>query len=192
MTSTATGRRVVITGMGAVTPLGNDVADVLVAARGRRVGRPHHQRLRPRAGRPARSPARSSTSTRRRARPQGDPAQRPHDAVRARRHARGDGPGRPAGAAGGRRWPRRPASSSAPASAARARSSTRSAINADARPGSPQPVLHPHGHRQHGGRPGGHRVRRAGPQLRDRQRLRHGRPRHRRGDRDDPARRRRR
>ena len=101
--TTSDRRRVVVTGMGAVTPLGNDVGHVLVAAGGRRVRRAAPSR----AFDPSRrdqhaSPARCTTSTRRRARPQGDPAQRPDDADRARRHARGDGPGRPAGAAGGR------------------------------------------------------------------------------------------
>ena len=55
-----------------------------------------------------------------------------------------------------------------------------------------QPVLHPDGDPEPRGRPGRHRLRRPGPQLRGLVRLRHGRPRPRRGVGDDPPRRRRR
>ena len=156
----AAGRAVVVTGLGAVTPLGQ--------RRGGHSGRrlvagesgvrpitsfdpgapdqPHRRRgarLRP-LGRP---------------RPQGDPAQRPVHPVRPGGHPGGDGPGRPAGPPRGRlgRADRRP-HRLGPGRHRHARRADRHLGDARTRPR--QPVLHPHGHRQHGRRPGLHRLRR--------------------------------
>ena len=118
-------------------------------------------------------------------------AQRPGDAVRP-----GRPPGRPwtrpACPSGWRDgWPRRPAPSSAPGWAARRRSSSRSASTSSAGRTGISPFFIPMAIANMAAGQVGHHDRGPGPELRHGQRLRHGRPRHRRGDRDDPPRRRR-
>ena len=140
---------------------------------------------------PARSPARSSTSIR----PASSIARR-SGATTATRSSRSSRRARrwtrPACPSSWRAtWPIARARSSAPAWAARARSSSRSRSTPRAAPTASRPFFIPMGIANMASGPDGHRVRRAGPQLRHGQRLRHGRPRHRRGDRDDPPRRRR-
>ena len=80
--------------MGAVTPLGNDVATFWQRLVAGESGVAHDHRLRPGAGHQQDRRRGQGLRSVERARSQGDPAQRPLHAVRARRGARGDGPGR--------------------------------------------------------------------------------------------------
>ena len=64
-------------------------------------------------------------------------------------------------------------------------------VNATRGPDRVSPVLHPHGHRQHGGGAGRHLLQCQGAQLLDHERLRERRACHRRGRRDHPSGRRR-
>ena len=126
----------------------------------------------------------------RRARPQGDPAQRPLHPVRARRRARGDGPGRPAGAARGRDG-RETGIAHRLGLGGTGTLIEQIAIQRHTRPRPrrarssspwPSPTWPPARSPS--------RLGAQGPNFATGQRLRHGRPCHRRGDRDDHPRRR--
>ena len=166
-------RRVVVTGMGAVTPLGNDVATFwrrLVAG---------ESGVRPITSFDATgvalhaSPARCPTST------------RPACSI-ARRSGATTAPPRWPWSPPARRWTTPACRRGSRARLRRAdghhhrlgpgrHGHAHRADHRQPRPGTRpcQPLLHPHGHRQHGVRPGGHQLRRHGSQLLDDERLRH-------------------
>ena len=139
--------RVVVTGMGAVTALGNDVASHLGRAWSRAA--PASRTIE--AFDPSRLTSRIAAEVRdfdaeRRARPQGHAADGPLHPVRARRRAPGARPGRPAGAARGRRSPSGPACILGHRARRRRDALRRDLHERPARPGPDQPVPHPDGH----------------------------------------------
>ena len=187
-----TPRRVVVTGMGMVTALGNDVASTWAGLVAGRSGIRDDRGVRPVAARLARIAGEvRDFDAERRPRSQGDPPDRPLHPVRARRGARGDRPGRPARAVRGRAGR---ADRGDPRDRARRRrhARRRHLDERAARPGPDQPVPHPDGHPERRRGPGRDQLRDDRPELHDRLGLRHRRPRDRRGVRDDPPRRRRR
>ena len=167
-------------------------ADLLAGARRGRLGRADDHGVRPRGGSPAGWPARSPTSTPpscSTARRSGATTARTQLALVATAEALADAglpprlEGELAGADRHHDGDR--------ASAGRARSSTRSGRGRLAGPDRLSPFFIPMAIANMPAGVGGHHVRRDGPELLDDERLRLLGPRHRRGHRDDPARRRR-
>ena len=181
-------RRVVVTGMGAVTALGNDVASTWTGLVAGRSGVRDDRVVRSVA--PLVADRRRGARLRRepRPRPQGPAADRPLHPVRARGRARGARPGRAARALRGRA---RGADRGDPRHRARRRRHARRGVHDQraARSRPHQPVPHPDRHPQRRRRPDRHQLRDDRPQLHDRIRVRDRRPRARRvvGDRSAAA-----
>ena len=162
-------RRVVVTGMGLVTTLGNDVPTTWEGLVAGRSGIRHDRVVRSVA--PDRAHRRRGARPRRQRdpRPQGAAPDRPLHPVRAGRGTRGARPGRPPGAL--RRRARR-ADRGHPRDRARRRRDAHRWLHHQrpARPRPDQPVPHPDGDPEHRRRQDRHPVRDDRPELHDRRR----------------------
>ena len=182
-------RRVVVTGLGCVTPLGTDAGVDLGRAGARRLGRRGPRGRGVRGAALARRRSGEGRGRPRRRRFQGAAPPRPRDPVRAGGGAGGDGGQRPRGRGVRARARRR-----------RDRLGDRRALHPAEQPrrvpvggaAARLALRDPDGPRQHAGRLRRHQARPARPELRARERLRERRPRARRGVPQHRARRRRR